>query len=145
MLASPPHAIRRTSYPKPPFFSSRPRQGLNRVARMGGAGAGRVARRRPWEPPQARWAAQCPPRTTGESPQPPNSSPFLFCFLLQPTRFSAPRPRAAPGPEAAAAQARVRFEAVSGGCAAPLRPDRARPILRPDARPIACAVPIRCR
>jgi len=35
ILTSPPHAIRRTSYPKPPFFSGRPRQGLNRVARKG--------------------------------------------------------------------------------------------------------------
>jgi hypothetical protein len=30
----------------------------------------RVLRRRPWEPPQSRWACCCPPRTAHESPEP---------------------------------------------------------------------------
>ena len=48
-----------------------PAAGIEPGCPQGGPGAARVARRRPWEPPQARWAAHGPPRTTGESPQPP--------------------------------------------------------------------------
>jgi hypothetical protein len=50
--------------------------GIEAGSTQGWRGLARVARRRPWEPPQARWGSPRQPRTTAESPAAAQKKPI---------------------------------------------------------------------
>ena len=50
--------------------------GIEAGRTQGWRGLARVARRRPWEPPQARWGSPRQPRTTAESPAAAQKKPI---------------------------------------------------------------------
>ena len=65
-----------TDFAKQCRIGNEGRQGLKRGSTQGWRGLARVARRRPWEPPQARWGSPRQPRTTAESPAAAQKKPI---------------------------------------------------------------------
>ena len=52
------------------YFGGGSAAGIEPGSTQGRQQGARELRRRPWEPPQSRWARCCPPRTAHESPEP---------------------------------------------------------------------------